>query len=434
MPNRLSWLFTILTLSLGPTTAPHRPTTSFHVSPTGKASGAGTLQRPWDLATALSGAAGKIQPGDTVWLHGGRYRGEFRTNLAGAPDRPIIFRQALGERATIDGTLFAQGSDLWFWGFEIMQSVPTTYGLQAQTNNGKFINLIIHNAGSMGISFWTPGENAEVYGCIVYHNGTHENQDHGVYVHNERGTKLLADNVFFENLAYGIHAYATAHNPPQHNIHIAGNISFNNGTISRRYKAKGNIIVGSDVPMSGMEVTDNLLFFPALVGENLRLGYGAVVNGDVVARGNFMWGGEIALKIGAGTWTSLRVENNTFGGAKQLVTAIGLATLPPLERANVYYELPRSLPGPTVFVRPNRYERGRAHVAIYNLGLLPAVTVGLSGVLENGQQYELRDVQNVFGKPVVSGTFTGDSVSVPVTGLFKTFLLTVSSAPSGTPR
>jgi len=405
-----------------------RAPASFHVSPQGTATGSGSAKHPWDLATAFAGAHGHIQPGDTIWLHAGRYRGAFRTTLQGDPDRPIVFRQARGERATIDGTLFAQGSYLTFWGFEIMQSHSTTYGLQAQTNGGRFINLIIHNAGSMGVSFWTPGENAELYGCIVYHNGTHENQDHGVYVHNERGTKLIADNVFFENLAYGIHAYATAHNPPQRNIHIHGNVAFNNGTISHRYRAKGNIIVGGDVPMSGMEVTDNLLFFPGVAGENLRLGYGAVANGDVVVRGNVVWGGETALRIGAGTWTSLGVENNSLGGARQIVSATGV---------DVPYDSFDAVPGPLTFVRPNRYEPGRALVVVYNLRSAPSVKVSLTGVLAIGQHYELRDVQNVFGKPVWSGTFTGDSVTVPVSGTFKTFLLTASddsAALSDTPR
>jgi hypothetical protein len=408
-------------------------------APTGNAAGSGSISQPWDLATALAGGSGrgKIQPGDTVWLHGGRYRGAFATTLRGEPDRPIVFRQAPGERATIDGTLRADGSDLWFWGFEIMQSVPKTYGLEARTNNGKFINLVVHGAGSMGVSFWTPGENAELYGCIVYHNGTHENLDHGAYVHNERGTKLLAENIFFDNLAYGIHVYATTRNPPQRNIHVVGNIVFNNGTISHRYRAKGNIIVGGDVPMSGIEVIDNLLFFPGAAGENLRLGYGAVVNGDIVVRGNVVWGGAVALKIGNGTWTTMRVENNTFGGAKELVAAIGMAMEPPLERANVYYESPRTLLAPAVFVRPNRYEPGRAHIAIYNPRSAPAVNVSLTNVLAVGQRFELRDVQNLFGKPALAGTFTGDSVSIPVTETFKTFLLTASGAAatlSDTPR
>ena len=55
------------------------------VSPTGSAAGTGAADRPWDLATALAGAGGRVHPGDTVWLGGGTYRGAFGTQLRGAP-------------------------------------------------------------------------------------------------------------------------------------------------------------------------------------------------------------------------------------------------------------------------------------------------------------------------------------------------------------
>ena len=419
----------LLLLMLVGTAVP--PTTSYHVSPIGSARGQGTRSRPWDLATALAGGGGgggKIHPGDTIWIHGGRYTGAFHTRLVGDSDHPIVFRQAVDERAVIDGTLAADGSYLWFWGFEIMQTVPHTYGLEARTNGGKFINLVIHDAGSMGVSFWTPGVDAELYGCIVYHNGTHENLDHGVYVHNEVGTKVLADNIFFENLAYGIHAYATARNRPQRNIRIVGNIAFNNGTISHRYKAKGNILVGGDVPLSGVAVSDNVLFFSGSSGENLRLGYGPVANGDAVVTGNVVWGGETALKIGAGTWAALRVEHNILGGAQRLVT-ITSPTPVSLERADAF-------PARAVFVRPNRYEPGRAHIAIYDFTGAAVGKVSLSGVLTMGQRFELYDVRELFGQPVARGTFIGDSVTVPMRGAFSAFLLTAraSATPTDTLR
>lgn len=408
-----------------------RPATSYHVSPTGTARGAGTAARPWDLATALAGARGRIEPGDTIWLHGGRYRGAFRTALVGQPERPIVFRQRAGERAIIDGTLKADGQYLTFWGFEIMQSKPTTYGLEARTNGGRFINLIIHNAGSMGISFWTPGENAEVYGCIVYNNGTHENLDHGVYVHNERGTKLLADNVFFDNLAYGIHVYAGSRNPPQRNVRVEGNIAFNNGTISRKYRAKGNIIVGGEVPMSGMQVLDNYLYFSGQHGENLRLGYAPLRNDDVVVRGNVVWGGETALRLG--NWTRAVIEGNIFGGAAQLVAGTPLP--PASQRRNELYPRPRVPPParPGVFVRPNRYEPGRAHVVVYNWNQQPSVQVDLSAVLTRGQSYEVRDVQDLFGPAVARGTYDGDSVVVGTGRAFDVFVVSVSASSEATP-
>ncbi|MEK7061424.1 MAG: hypothetical protein AAB954_02070, partial [Patescibacteria group bacterium] len=44
----------------------------YYVSPTGSASGNGSLENPWDLQTALNHPA-VVHPGDTIWLRGGTY-------------------------------------------------------------------------------------------------------------------------------------------------------------------------------------------------------------------------------------------------------------------------------------------------------------------------------------------------------------------------
>lgn len=357
-------------------------------APRGTPGGDGTVDRPWDLTTALAGGGGRIQPGDTIWIGGGRYVGAFRTQLRGKPDQLIVFRQARGERATIDGTLRAFGEYLAFWGLEIMQSNPASggYGLEVHTNGGRFINLVIHDAGTMGVSFWTPGEDSELYGCIIYNNGTHENKDHGVYLHNERGTKRVIDNVIFNNLAYGIHAYAGAGNPSQRGIVVQGNTLFNNGTISTRYRAKGNILVGGEVPVSAVDVSSNVLYYSGTKGVNLRLGYKSVSNEDVVARGNVMWGGEAGLQLGQ--WVRSQIENNPW-----------LVSTPA---------------APSVVLRPNRYERGRAYIVAYQAGLSAELKADVSAVLRPGDVYELRSVQDLFGPPLARGTYSGDSLPLPL--------------------
>jgi hypothetical protein len=73
----------------------------WHVSPDGTARGDGSRQAPWDLATALA-ATERVAAGDTVWLHGGTYRGGFESRLTGNADAPVTVRHAAGERATID--------------------------------------------------------------------------------------------------------------------------------------------------------------------------------------------------------------------------------------------------------------------------------------------------------------------------------------------
>lgn len=419
------------------------------VSPTGSAAGTGAADRPWDLATALAGAGGRVHPGDTVWLGGGTYRGAFGTQLRGAPGRWIVFRQAAGERATIDGTLRAEGAYLAFWGFEVMQSAPTTYGIQANTDHGLFINLVVHDAGTQGISFWTPAVDAEMYGCIVYNNGTHENLDHGTYVHNETGTKLIADNVFFNNMARGIQIYASPRNPVIRNIRVEGNVSFDNGTISTAVAARANLIFNAPVPTEGMVGIGNMLYYAGADGINIRAGrYAPQNNHSLVLQDNYIVGGKVGLEMSE-PWSQATVTGNVVAGSRDLVSLGGEGL------ANRYrwsgntwalgggakgwrYEtsaygwdewrertglgasdsvLP-SLPTATrVFVRPNKYEPGRAHIVVYNWGRESAVAVDLAGVLRTGDRYEVRNVQDLFGAPVVSGEYRGAPIRIPMTGV-----------------
>jgi hypothetical protein len=201
--------------------------------------------------------------------------------------------------------------------------------------------------------------------------------------------------------------------------------------------------------MSAIAVLSNLLYFSGSEGTNLRLGYAPVANEDVVARGNFMWGGETGLWLGQ--WLSYRVEGNTVGGARNLVTA------PPLTAARQILIDLASGGGPptTVFVRPNRYERGRAYIVAYNSARRAQLRADVSGVLRAGDDYELRSVQDLYGPPVARGRYAGDSISLPMTDpasllalptgrptatppitrpLFDVFVLTLRAAatPSGT--
>jgi hypothetical protein len=70
--------------------------------------------------------------------------------------------------------------------------------------------------------------------------------------------------------------------------------------------------------------------------------------------------------------------------------------------------------GMSVFVRPNQYEPGRGHVAVYNWDRQPRVNVDLSPVLRRGARYAVHNVQDLYGPPVVSGTFDGAPVMLPM--------------------
>jgi len=82
-----------------------RAARDFYVSPNGSAGNRGTADSPWDLRTALSGAKGAIQPGDTVYLLDGTYRGHFSAAVSGTAGAPIVFKAFRTARPVLDGNI-----------------------------------------------------------------------------------------------------------------------------------------------------------------------------------------------------------------------------------------------------------------------------------------------------------------------------------------
>ena len=70
--------------------------------------------------------------------------------------------------------------------------------------------------------------------------------------------------------------------------------------------------------------------------------------------------------------------------------------------------------GVRVVVHPNKYEPGRAFVVVNNWGQQGTVGADLSGVLDRGDRYEIRNVQDLFGAPVATGVFHGAPVQIPM--------------------
>jgi hypothetical protein len=80
---------------------------------------------------------------------------------------------------------------------------------------------------------------------------------------------------------------------------------------------------------------------------------------------------------------------------------------------NVYGSRPTS--GVKVFVRPNKYEAGRANITIFNYSKFSDVSVDLSTAgLTNGQQYEIRSAQNYLGAPVMVFTYNASAPVITV--------------------
>jgi uncharacterized repeat protein (TIGR01451 family) len=277
-------------------------------------------------------------------------------------------------------------------------------GVHSEGRGTRFINLIVHDMRN-GIGLWRNALGGELYGSIIFHNGydaADRGHGHGIYTQNEGGNRRIVDNIFFSGFGAGIHAYGSSA-AALDNMHLLGNIIANSGALSPRGNAA--IVVGGGVLARDPVATDNYVY-TALKRGSIHFGWDVGCT-NLAATGNYF-----AL---LGTYPLVLekcdgvIKNNTLLG---FVSDQQMARYP----QNQYGTAPPTVN--QVFVRPNQYERGRAHVAVYNWTRSPSVSVDLSAAgLELQQGFEIRDAQNFYAPPVVRGVFTGSPVLIPMQGL-----------------
>jgi hypothetical protein len=337
----------------------------------------------------------------------------------------------------------------------------------------KIVNCIVHDT-SGGISMWDEAVGSEAYGNIVYNVGgyaTDRGHGHGFYLQNQGpGYKHVADNITFNNFGEGIQMYGTDTSYVQ-NFHLEGNVSMNNGSIGLGSNTTGgtvsagarddNIIVaaGNGGP-AGIVLLNNYTYHTPAADDGYNdLSYNSTpVSNDVTAVGNYFIGGLEALELFR--WNSVVFQNNTtyavahdnislfwapgqdpstynwdhnrYFGSGHFTVYNGCVTFSCSNGRTLPFAVWQSENGvdpnstftagpPTgvwTSVRPNLYEPGRANIVIYNWDLKPTVAVDLSAAgLQPGQTFEIRDGENWFGSAVASGTYSGDPVTIPMTGL-----------------
>ncbi len=381
----------------------------FYVSPTGSPSGNGSISQPWDLATGLSDPS--VAPGDTVWLQGGDYVGSYSGDLTGTESQPIVVRSAPGQWARVDGkgsnerTFEFHGAWTIYRDFEITNTDADRWGerpfVDAYGPNLKLVNLVIHDTGGMG--FWTPSKNSEIYGCIIYNNGydlSDRGHGHGLYMQNDQGTKRVFDNILFGGYSFGVHAYTEGGSIQ--GFDIVGNVWFNAGVNSSVSGHKDDCLVGGLQPADRISLRENFAWAIGGSTRTVALGY-SVPNVQVALQDNYFIG---ALDF-ATPWSDITITGNTLC----TVSGVNTSDYP----ANTYLTATPTVT--QVFVRPNQYEPGRAHIIVYNWDQAPSQNVDLSEVLSPGDGYEIRNAQNFFASPVATGVYDGSPVSVAQTGL-----------------
>jgi len=375
-----------------------------------------------------------------------------------------------------EGNLFTiRGADAEYWNLEVIDSMPTrSYpdrsnprptGISIYGERVKLVNPIVHDAGN-GIGLWNSGD-SEVYGAIVFNNGamTPVPSGHGFYIQNDKPgtTTQVSNSLSFNNFQMGLHAYGEG--GTINGLSLDEFVSFNNGSPSlETWRRDANIFVGPRSNSAGnISITRSHAYHPSpTTGVNVRLGYTAQ-NQNATVRGNHFVSG--AYPIAFTTWESVTFEGNTVYATRRppgmtfyerLIVLQNLNRKGPyLWQNNAYYDqtTPEAgtvyhpfeiIPAPSgfggefshwqvatgdwtstyeigqppdgVFVLPNRYERGRAHVVVYNWSRQGSVSIALDDAgLAVGQAYNVLDVQDLSGPPVASGIYErGQTVTVPM--------------------
>ncbi len=444
----------------------------WYVSATGTAQGTGNKNSPWDLDTALAHPSA-VKPGDTIWLlegNYGAYNKVFYSKLKGTQNAPIIVRAEPGKRVTIDGSINTKSSYTWYWGFEVWQSrarsavrytecISTNPGVNYDPSNpvigDKFIHLILHDCSANGIGGWRGSEATEFYGNLVYGIGDYSSTEnrgiyHGLYSQNVNKTgqpKIMENNIVWGGWNEGIQTYSSGDpNTGVNNYIIRGNVSFMNGALWGNLTDSYFAATGRGLKNYIFE--DNVSYN----GRGSRFGIYAGVdpNSNLVFRRNYLHGQSAAFELS--NTDGGAAEDNVFISTNPYWKIIGNATAYDFKINNTNITMARNTyygpgnfsnsggggycdwetcwkkqygesgsvnnstypSGTKIFVRPSKYESGKANITIFNWDKKPTVSVDLSNVLKSGDQYEIRDSQNYFGNPVASGTYTGGSISIPM--------------------
>jgi hypothetical protein len=244
-------------------------------------------------------------------------------------------------------------------------------------------------------------------------------------------------------------------------ITLDGNVAFNAGAL-QAVRAYRDWIVGVDAPASSADriiLKNNMGYAPpgSAAFNQVQIGRDGV-NGSVALLNNYFPQGLVM-----NNWTIAAVTGNTFvGQSTNHVVALNQTQVPLATAWNVNSYLRSAeggnfqvnsneygfndwqsatgydqnssyvalnLSGTKVFVRPNRYEAGRANIIVYNWDNLSHVSVDVSPVMATNAAYEVRNAEDFFAPPVLSGVFDGQPLNLPMTGL----TVAVPNGPLRTP-
>jgi len=126
-------------------------------------------------------------------------------------------------------------------------------------------------------------------------------------------------------------------------------------------------------------VTNNILYETPL-----QLGYSAPYNEDAVVRDNWI----VLAGMSIQKFRKVEQSGNVIISAK---------------------ELDADRPA-DVFIRPNKYDSRRFHIAVINWSRAPTVKVDLGAALKPGSHYRIVNVLEYYGPAIAEGTYDGQNL------------------------
>ena len=231
----------------------------------------------------------------------------------------------------------------------------------------KIINMVIHNC-MQGVALWVDATNSEVYGNLISYNGWNAPNDwgHGMYSQNTApSTRTIRDNIFYANYGYNIQVYGESAHLDNHRID--GNILFWDGAAADPPGGGASITIGGGAGNPTGNVITNNAIYGSNQGGNVDFSRGnasPVITNNLAAYAGTNGG---AFYLDNQTGAPVITGNKVYSG---LITPSGYASTWP---ANNWYRWCPDYGGPDAkptgtwtLVRPNLYEPGRGHVAVFN--------------------------------------------------------------------
>jgi hypothetical protein len=332
----------------------------------------GSEVNPAELSVALNWT--RIGPGDTIYLRGGTYTGDFVCDIDGTAALPIHIKPYPGEFPIIDGSLIVTGNHVHFYDMEIRYSGWTNRESAPEEDikiidlrgaNNRLIGCVIHDTFNNGS--WETNTSGGLYECLIYNCGCHraasdDDEGHAIYTQNEFATQSHHNNICWGQYNFGLHGYTAGGLLDYFDWRY--NICFRN--TGRQFALGG---------LGGQRA------------HNCTLDSNVMLEGDGWLKGN-----DIALT------NNYSPNGFTIDAASVNVTQSGNT-----------FTAPGS--GTNIFVFPRTYKAGWAHVSIFNWDSADNVNLDLSSVtgLNEGDTYNLHNAQDYF-TDIATGTVPANKI------------------------